>query len=316
MKTSVVIPNWNGQTWIGECLDSLLLQSIKTQIIVVDNGSIDKSVEIIKKNYPAVILIELPVNTGFAGGVNRGIEHALNDGAEAIALLNNDAVANKNWLRELVAAMEENPKLGIAACKLKHISKEYFDSTGDFYSIWGLPFPRARNVKDTGQYNKSELIFSGSGGASLYRSEMLQQIGLFDERFFAYYEDVDISFRAQLHGWLVSYQPKSEAYHRISATSSKMGSFTRYHSTKNFFLLYLKNMPGWIFWKYLPYFLIQSLRMFVSSIIHRRFITFIKAFSKVIILLPGVFIDRHKIQKSRSVSVKYIDSLLYKKRPV
>ncbi len=316
MLTTVVVPNWNGDKWIGECLDSLLLQTIKTTIVVVDNGSVDTSVKLIEEKYPTVHLIKLPFNTGFAGGVNVGIKYSLNEGFEAVALLNNDAVVDKNWLKELVHALEKNAAVGIATCKLLHSDGNYFDSTGDFYSVWGMPFPRARNIKDNGQFDKPEFVFSASGGASLYRSKMLNEIGLFDEKYFAYYEDVDLSFRAQLSGWLVGYYPASRAYHRISATSSKLGLFTRYHATKNYFILYIKNMPGWLFWKYMPLFMIQSARMFISSIIRRRFIVHLRALAKLVVLLPAILSERHKIQKHRTVSIKYIEAQLYKKRPV
>ncbi len=316
MRTTVVIPNWNGDKWLGECLDSLLLQTVKTTIVVVDNGSIDDSINLVEKKYPMVHLIKLPKNTGFAGGVNTGIRYSLEQGYDAVALLNNDATVDKHWLQELITTLEDNAKIGIATCKLLHTDELHFDSTGDFYSVWGLPFPRARNQKDIGQYDKNEFVFSASGGASLYRSALLKKIGIFDENFFAYYEDVDISFRAQLAGWLVSYAPKARAYHRISATSSQLGSFTRYHATKNFYMLYAKNMPGWLFWKYLPLYATQCARMFVSSIIHRRFLIQIKSFGKFLTLIPQVIVDRRTIQKNRKVSIAYIDSMLYKKRPV
>ncbi|NDC96143.1 glycosyltransferase family 2 protein [bacterium] len=313
MKTMVVIPNWNGEDLLTECLDSLLAQTIKTTIVVVDNGSIDGSVILIEQKYPSVHLIKLPNNTGFAGGVNTGIRYALKNGADAVALFNNDAVADNNWLKTLIDTLNEDPTIGIATCKLLHTDKTHFDSAGDYYNVWGLPLPRGRGKKDTGQYNKRELVFSASGGASLYRSKMLHQIGVFDERFFAYYEDVDMGFRAQLAGWLVCYNPQSVAYHQISATSSKLGLFARYHATKNFYILYLKNMPGRLFWKYLPHFLVRAARMFASSIIRFRFWTQLKAMIKVLILLPSILIDRHNIQKKRVASIAYIDSLLVKK---
>jgi GT2 family glycosyltransferase len=314
MKTMVVVPNWNGADLLGDCLDSLLLQSVDTSIVVVDNGSVDDSLAIIKNNYPTVYVIKLPFNTGFAGGVNAGIRHALKNNIEAVALFNNDAIAHKDWLKNLVDTLKNNPEVGIATCKLLHTNKKQFDSTGDFYYVWGVPFPRGRDLQDKGQYDTPELVFSASGGASLYRSGMFEDIGIFDERFFAYYEDVDMGFRAQLAGWRVSYNPKSEAYHRISATSSKLGLFARYHITKNFYILYIKNMPGWLFWKYLPRFLTQATRMYISSIIRLRFLTQIKAMLKVTILLPSILKDRRKIQKNRTVSISYIDSMLYRKK--
>lgn len=314
-KIFVVIPNWNGADMIGECLGALSAQTLDHQVVVVDNGSTDESVSIIKKRFPSVHLICLPQNTGFSGGVNAGISYALEQKADTVALLNNDAVVDKNWLAELSQTLDDKPEVGIVTCKLMRDDHKHFDSTGDCYSIWGMPFPRARNEVDDGQFDKPEFVFSASGGASLYRSSMLEVIGLFDQKFFAYYEDVDISFRAQLAGWKVYYQPLAVAYHKVGATSSKLGSFTRYHATKNFYLLFAKNMPVKLFWKYLPRFLMQACRLAISSGLKGGGLAFVKGTVKAFLILPQVLRDRHDIQSNRKVSVDSIDLLLYKHRP-
>jgi GT2 family glycosyltransferase len=315
MNVFVVIPNWNGADLIAECLDSLQAQTLKAKIVVVDNGSVDESISIIESKYPDVVLLKQPKNLGFAGGVNVGIRYAMTENATAVALFNNDAVANPHWLENLVKSLEENPKAGIVTGKLLRQNKKHIDSTGDFYSIWGMPFPRDRNHVDSGQRNAPEKVFGASGGASLYRSSMINDIGFFDDRFFAYYEDVDISFRAQLAGWKVIYEPTAVAYHHMSATSSKLGSFTRYHATKNFYLLYAKNMPGWLYWKYLPLFTIQAIRLAASSLIKGGFWPFLKGTVKAFLLTPHIIRERRRIQTKRKVPVTYIDSILYKKRP-
>lgn len=221
-KVSVVVPNWNGAHDLRDCLDSLLEQSQKAHIIVVDNGSTDNSLELLKSKYPSVEVIKLPKNRGFAGGVNPGIKKAISDKCEYVALLNNDAVAKKDWLKYLTESLDKNPKIGIATSKIISFQNNILDSTGDIYTIWGLPFPRGRGEAVSNKYDSDVEIFGASGGASLYRVEMLQQIGLFDEDFFAYYEDIDISFRAQLAGWKVAYVPQAIVYHQISATSRKI----------------------------------------------------------------------------------------------
>ena len=266
-KVAVVVPNRNGKDFIRDCLKSLTKQTIACQIIVVDNGSTDGSLGIIKKSYPEIELIELPENRGFAGGVNIGIKKALDNDFGFVALLNNDAAVESNWLEQLVSDAAEHPQIGIVTSKFMRADKKHLDSTGDFYSIWGLPFPRGRNEVDGGQYDDKKEIFGGSGGASLYSSEMLKQIGLFDEDFFAYFEDVDISFRAQLAGWRVIYQPKAIAYHYIGGTSSRLGNFARYHSVKNFMLVYAKNMPSKLYFKYSLLYNLQLTRWLISSIL-------------------------------------------------
>lgn len=312
MKTNiaVVIPNWNGKQYLKNCVDSLMGQSIKANIIVVDNGSVDGSNEYVEQNYPQIKLIKLTSNHGFTGGVNVGIKEAIKTNQEFVALFNNDAIADKNWLEDLVTAMGDHKKVGIVTGKFMRNDKKHLDSTGDFLTTRGLPFPRGRNEVDKGQYDNSNYVFGATGGASLYRVRMLKQIGLFDEKFFAYFEDVDISFRAQLAGWKVYYEPKAIAYHEVGGTSSKLGSFSRYHSTKNFHLLFLKNMPGILFWKYFPLAVLQSFRMAVGSIIHGQYFTHLRGYCAAVVLVPHCLKERKKIQKNRKVSTTYIDSIL------
>lgn len=314
MKVFVVIPNWNGADLISECLESLREQTQAAEIVVIDNGSTDDSVYIIEEQFPEVTLIKLHKNTGFAGGVNIGIKYAIDNGADAVALFNNDADADKNWLKKLVSTMKSSGA-GIVSCKLMRDDKKHFDSTGDFYSVSGIAFPRGRNQVDTGQYDKVEEVFGASGGASLYSATMLKEIGLFDERFFAYFEDVDISFRARLAGWKVFYQPEAIAYHHVGATSSKLGNFTRYHSIKNFLMLYTKNMPARLYWKYLPHFLYQFLRTTARSVLDLKPHIWLKSVGAFLIFLPDLLWERRQIQRNRRLPSSEADKLLYKNRP-
>lgn len=314
-SVSIVIPNWNGQEVISACLKSLQNQTVKAHLIVVDNGSTDGSVEIISKQFPEVEVVKLAKNIGFAGGVNAGIKLALEHGHEFVALFNNDAVAEPNWLSELLSGAQKHLKAGIITGKFMRMDKKHFDSTGDYYSTWGMPFPRGRNQLDTGQYDKSEYVFGASGGASLYRCSMLKQVGLFDESFFAYFEDVDLSFRAQLAGWKIRYQPSAVAYHHVGKTSSKLGSFARYHSIKNFVLLYTKNMPGWLYWKYLPLFWTQLLRMKLGAIRDKQFGAYVKGVFGSLRLMPRALRCRHSIQHSAKLKSSDIDQMLHHGRP-
>lgn len=314
-KIFIVIPNWNGADLITECLNSLQKQTEKHQIIVVDNGSKDDSIKIIEKEFSNVKLIKLQENTGFAGGVNTGIKYALDQNADFIALFNNDAIADNYWLEKLLVAAKSHPEVGIVTGKFKRINKKHLDSTGDFYSVWGIPFPRGRNEADKGQYDKPEQVFAASGGASLYKAKLFREIGLFDEDFFAYLEDVDISFRARLAGWQIWYEPRAVAYHHVGATSSKMGNFARYHFVKNFIYLYCKNMPGWLFWKYKPRFLYQLVRFGAGAVRDGQIGFYMKAIGVAILHMPGTLVKRHAIQSRRKVSASAIDKLLYKQRP-
>lgn len=248
-KPVVVIPNLNGEDSLRDCIDSLLRQTHPLHLIIVDNASKDGSVALIKEFYPDVELIIQNKNMGYTGGVNPGIERAIELGAPYVAPFNNDAIADKNWLKNLVETLEKHPKVGIATPKVLEADGEHLDSTGDYYTVWGLPYPRGRGELDTGQYDSDLDVFAGSGAASLYRVSMLEEIGAFDQDFFAYYEDVDLSFRAQLAGWKVRYVPTSRLFHATGTTSGKIKGFTTYQTMKNLPLVLKKNIPGKYMWR-------------------------------------------------------------------
>lgn len=314
MNVSVVIPNWNGQDFLKESIDSLLKQTKECHIVVVENGSIDDSQKILDSYGKKITVLKQKHNLGFSGGVNVGIKNALKN-SDYVALFNNDAVADKNWLSELTKTLDHNPEVGIVACKFLHMDDDKIDSTGDFYSIYGLPFPRGRGQKDSYQFDRETNVFGASGGSSIYRSQMLKQIGLFDEDFFAYFEDVDISFRAQLAGWEVHYNPKSVAYHHIGGTSGKINGFATYQTAKNFWFIYTKNMPIDLYFKYLPLAVYWYLRMYAARLIKGGFWPFTKGFIKGLSLLPKKLKQRHYIQANRQVTSKYISSILYHRKP-
>lgn len=309
-KAYVVIPNWNGADRLRVCLDSLISQTQKHEVIVVDNGSIDESVEIIEKNYPEVVLIRHSKNLGFTGGVNPGIKYAMEQKGQYVALLNNDAVAHKDWLKKLVDFLDGNPKVGIATSKICDAEKTHLDSTGDIYTIWGLPYPRGRGEPYSDKYDKDILIFGASGGASLYRIEMLEQIGIFDNDFFAYYEDIDISFRAQLAGWKVAYVPGAEVYHEISATSSQIKGFATYHTLKNLPMLMWKNVPWALMPKVFPRFVLLHLSISASALSRGQVGPVFKGVFMSILLWPKKLAQRYRIQRSRRVPISYIDSII------
>src|SRR3989338_3344614 len=277
-KVSVVIPNWNGQQELPACLDARKAQSLQAEIIVVENGSSDGSKELLYGKYPKVTVIPLARNTGFAGGVNVGLRYAADAGHDFTALLNNDALANKNWLEGLVEAMEASPRAGIVTSKMISDTGEYLDSTGELYTIWGLPYRGGGSEASNSKYDSLKEVFGGSGGASLYRHKMLAQIGFLDEDFFAYYEDVDLSFRAQLAGWKVLYEPAAIVRHHIGSTSSRVRGFTTYQAMKNLPWLAIKNVP--------------------------------KGMGRMLRLLPKKIVQRRRIQKKRTVSPRYINSIL------
>lgn len=309
-KAAVVVPNWNGKHDLPACLDSLLAQSTKANIIVVDNGSVDGSLDFLQSAYPFLVVLSQPKNLGFAGGVNVGIRYALEENYDYIGLFNNDAVADKDWLKKLIETLEANPATGIATCAIMSADGKHFDSTGELYSNWGLPYPRGRSETVSDKYNKHTDIFGASGGASLYRSAMLRQVGLFDEDFFAYYEDVDISFRAQLAGWKVTYTPGAVAYHKIGGTTGKIKGFTTYQAMKNQPLVLYKNVPKKYLWRIGWRFTLANWLFFGKAIARGNGWAALKGDIKGTFLLFKKHAARKKIQQSKKVSDEYIWSII------
>ena len=309
-RVAVVIPNFNGEEFIADAIDSLLNQTHIANIIVVENGSADNSLEIIESYKDKITILKNNINLGFAGGVNTGIRHALEQKYDAIALFNNDAMADSMWLEELVSALDAAPKTGIVTGRIPLGNGELLDSTGEFYTSWGLPYPRGR-LHPIDTFMREEYIFGASGGASLYRAEVFREIGLFDETFFAYYEDTDLSFRAQLAGWKIRYIPTAVVNHRQGATSKKMvRGFTVYQTFKNLPMLFMKNVPIGLLFKIGIRFYFAYLLILGKAIVSGSGWMAVKGLLRSISYLPHTFRERRRIQQSKKVSTKYIDSII------
>jgi GT2 family glycosyltransferase len=221
---SVIIPNWNGVTLLRGCLESLREQTHPDyEIILADNASSDDSVDMVRREYPEVSVVQLQENLGYSGGVNAGLAAAKGD---ILALLNNDAEAAPTWLEELTAALDRHPDAGSVASKmLLYDRREVLNSAGDFIRIDGTPGNRGVWQPDDGRFDREEFVFGACGGAAAYRRPMLEQIGPFDEDMFMYCEDVDLAWRAQLAGWRCVYAPAAKVYHRLSATGGGVLAF-------------------------------------------------------------------------------------------
>jgi GT2 family glycosyltransferase len=314
----IVVLNWNGIKDTLQCLDSLLDQTYKhAHILVVDNGSLDNSKLLLdeyrSRHEDKIDIIYNPANFGFAGGVNTGIEWALNEDYTYVALFNNDAKADKNWLKNLVEAAKPE-EIGISTGLLLHDDGKTIDSSGDWFSIWGLAFPRNRGDK-TVKAAKAGPVFGASGGASLYKTALFKDIGLFDEDFFAYYEDADISFRAQLAGWKVVYTPGAVAYHKQGATSKKIPGFTIYHTFKNLPLLFIKNVPKGLRFSIGIRFYFAYLLILGNAIVHGDGVPALKGAWMSLILGFKKLAERSVIQKNKRVSTDYIKSILWNDLP-
>lgn len=243
MKVSVVIPNYNGKKFIKECLESLSLQTFTDyETIFVDNGSLDGSRTYMKENYPEIKLLALDKNYGFSYAVNVGIRESK---GEYVVLLNNDTQVEEDWLGHLVTCIEKDKKIFSCSSKMiRYNERHLIDDAGDNYSILGWARKRG-DGKSVDLYNEDKKVFSSCAGAGIYRKSVFDEIGVFDESFFAYMEDVDIGYRANIYGYKNIYCSKALVYHIGSATTgaTRHNAFKVKLSARNNFYLAYKNMP-------------------------------------------------------------------------
>jgi len=264
-RVAVVVLNWNGRDVLPACLEALRAQTWRDfAVLVVDNHSDDNSGALVTTAFADMTLLALPENLGFAAGNNRGIEHLwrLQPSLEYIALLNNDTRPQPTWLEHLVHALERRPDAGMAASKILQwdgtAAPTTIDTAGDVFYRHGLAGKRG-NGEAAANYAEPDEPFGACPAAALYRGAMLRETGLFDEAFFAYNEDVDLNFRAQLAGWRCVYEPRAVVWHRVSHSARQWLDRTLYWSKRNTVWVVIKNMPAGLLLRLLPRMLIYHL---------------------------------------------------------
>lgn len=242
IKTTIIIPNYNGLSFMEPCFESLKEQTVRDfKVLVVDNGSTDGSVEWLKEHrIPSIFLKE---NTGFSGAVNTGIRAA---DTPYVLLLNNDTRVEPGFVAAMERAMDQSPKIfSVSSRMIQMYHPELLDDAGDMYSILGWAYQRGVG-RSSELYQKSCRVFSACAGAAIYRRAVFHEIGLFDELHFAYLEDIDVGWRAKLYGYDNIYCPDAVVYHVGSGTSgSRYNSFKVRLAARNCIYLNYKNMPGW-----------------------------------------------------------------------
>jgi GT2 family glycosyltransferase len=294
---SVVIPNWNGQRWLPGCLDSLSEQWAQaSEVIVVDNGSKDLSLEYLRLEHPEVRVIALGTNTGFAHAANRGLAAARED---FVALLNTDVVLAPEWIARMAATLDEHPGAASVACKMLELDdpSRVYDA-GDVLRRDGVCEQRGRFCRDDGRWDAPGEVFGACAGAALYRRSAVLELGGFDERYFAYLEDADLALRLRLAGWGCRYEPVV-ALHAGEGSSSRLRGGHWYLVERNTLLLVAKAFPT----RWLPLVAYRQAGLAWRALRERRLIWHLRGAAAAIRLIPGALRERRALRRGARVPI-------------
>lgn len=310
---SVLIVTYNADDTITECLDSLNGQILRDfEVILVDNDSKDNTKNCVehfknKSSFP-LKTIYLDFNAGFCLGNNMAFKSA---SGKYIALLNPDAKADTHWLHNLLSAIDGKKEVGICASKVLTWDGRRIDSAGDMMLTTFRAFKRGEG-QDPINYDLPGFIFSACGAGALYKREMIDQIGFFDEDFFIQCDDTDLGFRAQIAGWKVFYVPSAKLYHKVSNSIGKASEISVYYTQRNMELVRIKNVPVSILLFYLPQIIIGLvLDALYFGVRRMRWKTFIKAKVAALRMAPRMIEKRKRILGARKkVSNAYIRALI------
>jgi GT2 family glycosyltransferase len=309
-RLTVAILSYDGRHLLEVILPSLARQRYRDfEVVVVDNGSHDDTVQWLAQGWPQAQVISLPDNVGVTAALN--VCARAGEG-ELLALFNNDVELDPDCLGELVGALDTHPRAGWAAGKLRDFQRrELLDGAGDVFTWAATGGRRGHGELDRGQYDAPGEVFGACGGAALYRRSVLRAVGDFDEDFFAFYEDVDWNLRAQLAGFSCRYVPSALAYHMGSATIGRgLSDFTRYHLWRNRLWIIAKDLPLGAIVRHLPQLLLGQLENLVVALRARKLEIWLRVWRDALRGLPRMLRKRRRVQASRRITLRALDALV------
>jgi len=309
-KTVVIVVNFNGKKFLGRCLESLERQTFSNfKTVVVDNFSHDGSIDEIEDLFPNIEVVRLEKNMGFSAANNYAVKQAKD--FQWVALLNPDTIAEPDWLSNLHIAAKENPRYNFFGSHLtKQDSLGRLDGTGDIYHLCGLAWRRDHGVPESQISRSAGEIFSPCAAAAMYRRDIFLDIGGFDERFFCYFEDVDLAFRLRLMGYRCLYVPNAKVEHFGSAISGRQSDFVVYHGHRNMVWTYVKNMPSLLLWYGLPQHILANVAALIYFSLTGQAGPIFKAKRDALLGLGKTIEQRKLIQKNKRVSSKKLKKII------
>ncbi len=303
-KVSVVVVNWNGAEFLHRCLSAVSSQTVcPHEIILLDNASTDNSLEVARQ-FPAVRLLVQENNLGFAGGNNLAV-NSLSADIDWVVLLNPDAFPEPNWLQTLLLAAEAHPQFHVFGSHLLLAANPaLMDGAGDDYHISGLVWRRKHGIPFDSQDRSVYEIFSPCAAAAMYMRSAFDSVGGFDGDYFCYVEDIDLGFRLRLAGYRCLQVPSSVVHHVGSGTTGGQRSdFSVYYGHRNLTWTFVKNMPGLLFWLFLPLHVAMCFVSFVVMFRRRQGAVFLSAKKDALMSLPLMWKKRQLIQRKKVVSI-------------
>ena len=306
MKVSIVVPTWNGVRFLGPCLEAVGAQSYRDlEVVVVDNGSTDGSHEMLAARFPSARVVAFGENRGFSVAVNAGIRASAGD---VVALLNNDTRPDPEWIAALVDALALHPEIGFCASRMLRMDDpRQLDNAGITYRFDGLAETRGAHELDGPAWRVPLEIFGACAGAAAYRRTLFDEVGLFDERYFAYHEDTDLSFRAQLRGFRCLYVPAAVVHHHRGGSGVR--AVHDVLVARNRALTWLKNMPAPLIARHPLAFPRGLLASAWSAVRLGRGRAYFDGLAGAVRLLRPILADRARVQRGRTVSIDSLASL-------